>query len=210
MTAKRALLTVIFMVTLIFTVSQSYAAVGGTSVKARIFELDFERALVDLSFSERQHSLAEKDGDKAAADLLEDRSIMNSTETGNLLKSYYGKTTSYLFSNLFVAHSAANIEYTHAAIEKNAASMKQAEKKLNDSADAIMAFLAELSPKNLSSETLRPHFDAYISKQLEQIKMLESGDLEAEDEAWEQLIIKSSNLGSAIAQGIVKEFPKKF
>lgn len=210
MAAKRALLAVIFMVTLIFTVSQSYAAAGGASQKARNFAIDLERSMVELSFSLRQHSWAEKDGDKAAADLFEDRSIMNSTEIGNLLKPYFGKRTGYLFSNLFVAHSAANIDYMHAAIEKNAVSMKLAEKRLNDSADAIMAFLAELSPNNLSTKTLRPHFNAYISSQMEKMKMLESENLEAEDEAWEQLIIKSSKLGNVISKGIVKEHPKKF
>jgi hypothetical protein len=175
--------------------------------------VELQLALRDLwaghIFWVRNVVLATKYNDADAAKVAEGKVVENAKAIGDAIGSIYGKEAGDKLFGLLAGHYGAVKEYMTAAFAGNADAKNAAIDKLKKNAEEIATFLSSANP-NWPKQTLMGLFMAHGGHHIAQIDQVNIKDLSAEAKTWDDMIKHIFVIADALADGIVKQFPKKF
>ena len=171
-------------------------------------------ALHDLWISHifwvRNEVLMTKLGDADAAKVAGTQAVENAKAIANSVSPFYGQAASDKLFNLLAGHYGAIKEYMTAAYEMKKEAQSGAADKMKKNADEIAAFLNGANPKNWPKETLASALLAHVGHHMAQIDQISAKDYTGEADTWEAMKKHMYVIADVLADGIVKQFPKKF
>ncbi len=150
--------------------------------------------------------LGDADGAKAAEDMV----VKNARAIADAVIPLYGKEAGDKLFTLLAGHYGAIKEYMTAAFAGDAAAQSVATAKLKANAEEIAAFLNSANPKNWPKDTLVAVLMAHGAHHIAQIDAINKKDFAKEAEGWTEMTKNVYTIADALADGIVKQFPKKF
>lgn len=157
----------------------------------------------------RNVALMTKQGDEAGAKVAEENVVANARAIADAIIPVYGKPAADTLFGLLAGHYGAVKEYMTAAYAGNKAGKDAAGEKIKANATDIAGFLSSANP-NWPKETLVSLLFAHGGHHMAQIDELAARDYAAEARTWSAMNGHMLMIADALAQGIVKQFPKKF
>lgn len=138
------------------------------------------------------------------------RLLTTPQDIANLFTQYYGKTTSTNLAKLLKDHTQIALDYLVATSSVNTKNRTDALKKLRKNADDLAALLNKTNTKYWvkkdMADMFNKHVDAIIAHITTRLQKDWDKDITAYDDMREQLL----SMADALADGIVKQLPKKF
>jgi hypothetical protein len=193
--------------------SDALAQAGKAKAKFNQKTVELQLALRDLwighIFWVRNVVLTTKYGDATAAKVAEDQVVANAKSIAASITPFYGKDASDKLFGLLAGHWGAVKEYMNAAYTGDNAAKDAAVKKLNANADEIAGFLSSANP-NWPKNTLAAALQAHVGHHIQQIDAINGKDFTAEAKTWTMMKDHMYVIADVLANGIVKQFPKKF
>ena len=211
---KTILKTMLVVSAMIFmTVSPSLAHGKAMVMKesAKAVELrEVERDLwIGHIFWVRNVALATKMGDVKAATAAEANVVKNARSIANAVAPVYGQGAADQLFTLLAGHYGTIKEYMTASYAADNAGKDAAIKKITANATEIASFLSTANP-NWPKQTLISLLAAHGGHHIAQIEAFARNDYESEAGIWEAMKDHMYMIADALADGIVKQFPKKF
>ncbi len=211
----------ILLATVLFAGSGGLAAAHGPShhssaakqpaVSAKAAETG--AALRDLwighIFWVRSVALATLSKNDAAAKAAEQHVVENAKAIAGAIEPFYGAAAKDALFKLLAGHYGAIKEYLVAASAADSASQGKAIQNLTKNAEDIAAFLSKANP-HLPKDTVAGLLQAHGGHHVQEIDELKAGKYEAEARTWEDMKSHMYVVSDALAQAIVKQFPRKF
>jgi hypothetical protein len=158
----------------------------------------------------RNEVLMTKLGDADAAKVAGTQAVENAKAIADSVSPFYGQGASDKLFNLLAGHYGAIKEYMAAAYEMKKEAQGEAGDKMKKNADEIAAFLNGANPKNWPKETLASALLAHVGHHMAQIDQINAKDYSGEANTWEAMKKHMYVIADVLADGIVKQFPKKF
>ncbi len=184
---------------------------AGAKFSQKTCELKF--ALRDLwtghIFWVRNVVLTTKYGDKDAAKTAEEQAVQNAKNLANSITPYYGKDASDKLFNLLAGHYGAIKDYMNASFGGDKKAEAAATDKLKKNAGDIATFLSSANP-NWPKETVLSLLMAHGGHHVAQIDAINAKNYASEAQTWDAMKKNVYVIADALADGIVKQFPKKF
>jgi hypothetical protein len=185
-------------------------AKGATAVPARVqLQLAMRDLWVGHIFWVRNVVLDTHYGDAAAAKVAEKQVVQNAKDIANAISPYYGKPASDKLFKLLAGHYGAIKDYMTATFAGNKAGQTAAVDKLKKNADEIATFLSSANP-NWPKATLEAALLAHGGHHIAQIDAISKKDFASEAKTWTAMKDQVYTIADVLANGIVKQFPKKF
>ncbi len=212
---KKIVLTVMSMVLgalLLVVPAPSYAKAkaGTAAVPPKVaLQLTLRDLWVGHIFWVRNVVLDTHYGDAAAAKAAEQQVVQNAKDIANSISPYYGRPASDKLFNLLAGHYGAIKDYMTATFAGNKAGQTAAVDKLKKNADEIAAFLSSANP-NWPKATLQAALLAHGGHHISQIDEVSKKDFASEAKTWTAMKDQVYTIADVLANGIVKQFPKKF
>jgi hypothetical protein len=153
--------------------------------------------------------LTTKQGEKEAAKVAEEQVVQNAKELANSITPYYGKEASAKLFNLLAGHYGAIKDYMSAAYGGDKKAENLAADKLKKNAEVIAAFLSSANP-NWPKETVLSLLVEHGGHHMAQIDAINAKNYSSEAQTWDAMKENVYVIADALADGIVKQFPKKF
>lgn len=147
--------------------------------------------------------------DLPGADQAVKRLLQNQVDIGNAIKPYYGEDAGKKLTDLLTPHITIAAEVVKAAKAGNTAALDDANKRWQENADQISAFLSNANPAwdlEQMKMMMNDHLKLTTDEAVQRIKKNYDADAVAYDKVHEE-ILKMSDM---LADGIVKQFPEKF
>lgn len=158
----------------------------------------------------RNEVLMAKLGNTDAAKAAADKAVENAKAIANSVSPFYGQGASDKLFTLLAGHYGAIKEYMTATYEMKMDAQSEATDKMKKNADEIAAFLNGANPKSWPKETLASALLAHVGHHMAQINQFNSNDYAGEANTWEAMKKHMYVIADVLADGIVKQFPKKF
>ncbi len=175
--------------------------------------VDLDMAMRDLwmghIFWVRNVALETKLGDMQAAKAAEEQVVKNARSIADAVVPYYGKEAADKLYGLLAGHYGAVKDYMNATFKKQAAAQNTAMEAMNSNVVQIADFLSSANP-NWPKDTLVSLLTAHGGFHVAQINDIEKKDWSGEAQVWDQMRQNIYVIADALAQGIVKQFPRKF
>ncbi len=199
-------------ITLLFAPATSFAK-GKMAEHAGMTRIELRLALRDLwvehIFWVRNVALTTKLGDTDAAKIAEGQVVQNAKNIANSISPYYGQQASDKLFKLLAGHYGAIKDYMTAAYAGNKEAENAAVGKLKENADEIASFLSSANP-NWKKEVLVSALVTHGEQHIAQINAISSKDYVSEAKTWDAMRKHVYVIADVLANGIVKQFPKKF
>jgi uncharacterized protein YeaO (DUF488 family) len=175
--------------------------------------VELKLAMRDLWFGHifwvRNVVLETKAGDIEAAKVAEGKVVENARAIADAIVPIYGKEAGDKLFGLLAGHYGAVKEYMSVAFAGDAGAKGAAVDKLKANAGEIATFLSSANP-NWPKDTVAGLFMAHGGHHIAQIDQVSIKDYTAEAKTWDDMKGHINMLADALADGIVKQFPKKF
>ncbi len=180
-----------------------------TSPKAVELKLALRDLWVGHIFWVRNVVLDTRFGQMDAAKAAEGMAVENARGIANSIIPYYGKDAADKLFTLLAGHYTGVKEYMTAAFAGKTEAENAASEKLRTNVEDISAFLSSAN-SYLPKATLVTLLTAHVGHHIMQITDVERKDYTAEAKSWEEMTKNIYVISDALADGIVRQFPKKF
>lgn len=143
------------------------------------------------------------------AEQATNRLLKNQEDIGNAVKPYYGEEAGKKLTALLKPHITIAAEVVKAAKADDKKALEDANKRWQDNADEIAAFLSKANPAWKSDDIkkmMHDHLKLTTDEAVARIKKEYDADVKAYDKVHEE-ILEMSNM---LSMGIIKQFPDKF
>jgi hypothetical protein len=164
---------------------------------------------VDHIFWVRNVVLKTKYGNADAAKVAEGQTVANAKALAGSITPYYGKEASDKLFGLLAGHYGAIKDYMNASYGDKKEAKDAATDKLKKNAEEIAVFLSSANP-NWPKEPLKSALFAHVGHHIAQINAVEDKDYATEAKTWDAMKSHMYVIADVLADGIVKQFPKKF
>ncbi|HMK25012.1 MAG TPA: hypothetical protein VK483_03210 [Chitinophagaceae bacterium] len=147
--------------------------------------------------------------DLPGADQATKRLLQNQVDIGNAIKPYYGEDAGKKLTDLLTPHITIAAEVVKAAKAGNTAALDDANKRWQENADQISAFLSNANPAwdlEHMKMMMNDHLKLTTDEAVQRIKKNYDADIAAYDKVHDE-ILKMSDM---LTDGIIKQFPEKF
>ncbi len=158
----------------------------------------------------RNEVLMTKLGNTDAAKAASDKAVENAKAIANSVSPFYGQGSSDKLFSLLAGHYGASKEYMAATYDMKKDAQSEATDKMKKNAEEIAAFLSGANPKNWPKPTLASALLAHVGHHIAQIDQLNSNDYAGEANTWDAMKKHMYVIADVLADGIAKQFPKKF
>lgn len=146
----------------------------------------------------------------ADKDPATDRLLQNQVDIGNAIKPYYGEAAGNKLSALLKEHIIIAAELVMAAKNGQTAKVEDAKKRWAANADQIADFLSGANPKNWPAADTRQMMREHLGATTDEVVARLGGDWAGDIAAFEKVHAQILHMADMLADGIVKQFPKKF
>ncbi len=184
------------------------------SAKLNAKTVGLKLALRDLwvghIFWVRNEVLMTKLGNAEAAKVASAQAVENAKAIANSIAPIYGQAAADKLFGLLAGHYGAVREYMAATYDGKKDGQDAASAKMKENGDEIATFLSGANPKNWPKETILSALVAHVGHHMAQINQFNTGDYAGEATTWEAMIKHIYVIADVLADGIVKQFPKKF
>ncbi len=199
---------------ILMTAASSIAKEKRPALRLTPKSVELKLALRDLwighIFWVRNVVLMTKLGENDGAKVAEDMAVKNARAIADSISPIYGKDAADKLFNLLAGHYGAIKDYMTATFSGDAAAQSAATDKLKSNAEEIATFLNSANPKNWPKETLVGLLTAHVAHHMAQIDAINKKDFAADAQTWVEMKKNVYVIADALADGIVKQFPKKF
>ncbi|WP_426445834.1 glycosyltransferase [Paenibacillus sp. S-38] len=144
------------------------------------------------------------DRDKVLARLLK-----NQQDLGDAIKPYYGEAAGNKLAELLREHILIAGKIVEAAKQANGAELDRLNKEWYRNADDIAQFLSSANPHWKKAE-LKAMMERHLQLVADALQARLKQDWDADIRAFDQGEAHLLHLADTLAQGIIKQFPKKF
>jgi len=137
------------------------------------------------------------------------RLLQNQVDIGNAFKPYYGEDTGNKLTEILKSHINISAEVVKAAKTGNTVALDEANKRWYANADQLSEFLCKANSNwNLTDMKMmmKEHLKITTDEAEQRIKKNYNADVIAYDKIHTEILI----MADLFADGIVKQFPKKF
>lgn len=208
---KSLLVSYLLILTIVPSVSQ---AIGNTYLKddkinknACILKMNEQRLWIDHVSWTRSFIISDIASLEDKDDVL-NRLLKNQDDIGNSIKPYYGEEAGNKLASLLREHIQIAGQVVDAA-KSNSSDLEKYNKLWHENADKIADFLSSANP-NYSNKQLKEmlykHLELVTDQVVARLNKDWKKDIESYDKNEEHMIM----FADVIAQGIIKQFPKKF
>jgi len=184
---------------------------GGAELTAK--SVGLKLAMRDLwighVFWVRNVVLETKAGNADAARVAEGKVVENARAIADAIIPIYGKDAGDKLFGLLAGHYGAVKEYMGIAFVGNEGAKGAAVDKIKANAGEIATFLSSANP-NWPKDALVGLLMAHGAHHIAQIGQVNINDFAAEAKTWDDMKSHIYMIADALADGIVKQFPKKF
>ena len=180
------------------------------SPKAVELKLALRDLWVGHIFWVRNVVLETKAGDTEAAKVAEGKVVEDARAIADAIIPIYGKEAGDKLFGLLAGHYGAVKGYMTVAFAGDEGAKGAAVDKIKANAEEIAAFLSSANPKNWPKDALMGLLMAHGAHHIAQINQINGKDLAAEAKTWDDMKSHIYMIADALADGIVKQFPKKF
>ncbi len=214
MLKKTLQITVLLLVALMFlSPSHSFAKDKKTMGKLTGKTVELRLALRDFwighIFWVRGVVIGTKYDNKDEAKVAEEQVVANAKALAGSITPYYGKEAADKLFGLLAGHYGAIKDYMNASYSENKETKDSAVDKLKKNADEIATFLSSANP-NWSKDVLLSALIAHGGHHMAQIDEINLKDFSGEAKTWDAMKNHIYVIADVLANGIVKQFPKKF
>ena len=138
------------------------------------------------------------------------RLLDNQVDIGNAIKPYYGDAAGQALTDLLTEHIVVAGDLLIAARDGNTAGFNEAKLKWYKNGDDIAIFLNTANPENWILEHMKQHMKDHLDFTLGEAVAHLQGDYGAEIEFYDKVYEQLMHMSDSLADGIAKQFPKKF
>ncbi len=203
----------LFGIFIVLAEPYSFAKENKGGVKFNHKTVELQLALRDLwvghIFWVRNVVLATKYSNADAAKVAEDKVVENAKAICDVIASIYGKEAGEKLFGRLARHYGAIKDYMTWAFIGNDDAKSLAVENLNKNAEEIATFLNSENP-NWPKQTLAGLLIAHNAHHIAQIDQVSIKDFSAEAKTSDDMKKHIYVIADALAEGIVKQFPKKF
>jgi hypothetical protein len=182
---------------------------AGLTTKSVELKLAMRDLWVGHIFWVRNVVLETKAGNAEAAKSAEGKVVEDARAIADAIIPIYGKAAGDQLFNLLAGHYGAVKEYMAAAFAGNEEAKGAAVDKIKANAEEIATFLSSANP-NWPKDALVGLLMAHGAHHIAQIGQVNTNDFAAEAKTWDDMKNHIYKIADALADGIVKQFPKKF
>jgi hypothetical protein len=183
------------------------------SAKLTTRSVELKLALRDLwtghIFWVRNVVLMTKLGSADAVKIAEEQVVQNARAIADSIGPIYGKAASDKLFELLAGHYGAVKEYMTTAYANDSTGKSVAVDKIKKNADEIATFLSSANP-NWPKDAVLGLLMAHGGHHIAQIDQINSNNFSAEAQTVNTMQKHIYAIADALADGIVKQFPKKF
>jgi hypothetical protein len=158
----------------------------------------------------RNEVLMTKLGNMDAAKVAGAQAVENAKAIAGSISPLYGKDASDKLFSLLAGHYGAVKEYMSATYDGKKEGQDQASEKMKKNADEIATFLSGANPQNWPKGVLSSALLAHVGHHMAHINQINTNDFAGEADTWEAMKKHIYIIADVLADGIVKQFPKKF
>lgn len=148
--------------------------------------------------------------DLPEADAAAQRLLQNQADIGNAIKPFYGNEAGNQLTALLRDHILIAADLLAAAKSGDTAKFEEANVRWYDNANQIAAFLNSANPNDWQlsemQAMMKDHLDLTLREAVARLNQDWQGDVAAYDEIHEQIL----HMADMLAEGIIRQFPKKF
>ncbi len=207
-------LTVVLGICIVSGGTASFARENKAPAKLTVKSAELKLALRDLwvdhMFWVRNVVLSTKLGAGAdAVKIAEDQAVKNARAIADSIGPFYGKSAADELFDLLAGHYGAVKEYMTTAYSGDAAARSVAVDKIRKNAEGIALFLRSANP-NWSRQTVLALLLAHGGHHITQIDQINKNDFYSEARTWGEMRKNVFAIADTLADGIVKQFPKRF
>ena len=138
------------------------------------------------------------------------RLLANQVDIGNAIKPYYGDAAGQALTDLLTEHIVIAGDLLIAARDGNAAGFDEAKLKWYQNGEDIALFLNSANPENWILVHMNQHMIDHLDFTLGEAVAHLQGDYSAEVEFYDKVYEQLMHMADSFADGIAKQFPKKF
>ena len=139
-----------------------------------------------------------------------ERLLQNQVDIGNAIKPYYGEAAGNQLTTLLKEHITTAAEIVGAAKAGKKADQDAATKRWFENADQIADFLSKANPKEWPQQEMRKMMHEHLTLTANELVARLSGDWRGDTAAYDKIHTQILTMADMLADGIVKQFPKKF
>jgi uncharacterized protein YeaO (DUF488 family) len=183
---------------------------AGLTPKAVELKLAMRDLWVGHIFWVRNVVLETKAGNTEAAKVAEGKVVEDARAIADAIVPIYGKDAGDKLFGLLAGHYGAVKGYMITAFANDEGSKGASVGKIRENAEEIAVFLNSANPKNWPKDTLMGLLIAHGVHHVAQIDQVNSKDVAAEARTWDDMKNHIYTIADVLADGIVKQFPKKF
>ena len=144
------------------------------------------------------------------ADTAAQRLLQNQADIGNAIKPFYGDQAGSQLTSLLNDHILTAADLLAAAKSGDAAGFEAASTRWYANADQIAVFLNSANPDNWSlaemQVMMKDHLDLTLEEAVARLNGDWAGDVAAYDKVHDEIL----HMADMLAEGIIRQFPKKF
>ena len=137
------------------------------------------------------------------------RLLRNQEDIGNAIVPFYGQEAGAGLTDLLKSHILIAVDLVAAAIAGNKRAFRRHDKRWDDNADEIAAFLAGANP-NWPEGDVRDLLAQHLSLTKGEVVARLEGDWDADVAAFDDIFTEILTMADALAEGIVLQFPERF
>ena len=138
------------------------------------------------------------------------RLLANQVDIGNAIRPYYGDAAGQALTDLLTEHIVVAGDLLIAARDGNTPGFNEAKLKWYKNGEDIAVFLNTANPENWlldhMKRHMKDHLDFTLAEAVAHLQGNYTDEVKAYDEVYEQLM----HMADIFADGIAKQFPKKF
>jgi hypothetical protein len=158
----------------------------------------------------RNEVLLTKLGNAEAAKVASSQVVENAKAIGNAIAPIYGQGAADKLFSLLAGHYSGVKEYMAAVYDGKKDGQDVALAKMKQNGDELATFLNSANPKNWPKDMILSALVVHVGHHMTQINQVNDGDYSGEANTWEQMKKHIYAIADVLADGIVKQFPKKF
>lgn len=138
------------------------------------------------------------------------RLLQNQTDIGNAVATYYGREAGDKATALLKDHILIAAGIVTAAKAGDQAKVASENKRWQQNADEIAAFLHGANPEHWPLATLQSAMRMHLDQTLAEATHRLQGDFKADVKDYEEVVRHMMMMADLLSDGIVKQFPAKF
>jgi hypothetical protein len=143
-------------------------------------------------------------------DATTQRLLQNQTDIGNAVADFYGKDAGNKLTALLRDHILIAANIVAAAKAGDNAKVASENKRWQDNANAIAAFLHAANPNHWPQATLQSAMKMHLDQTLDEATHQLKGDYAGSVKDYERVVEHILGMADVLSNGIIAQFPAKF